>query len=110
MSEEDRLIRERLTALRSAPVPPPPSILPGPLRRKDPHRGRIAAAAAMLVALPLVLYLIPPRSVDESPALSGRIAAVEARLALVRDDGLRELLRREIELLRRELQVTEGRR
>lgn len=106
MNDEDRQIREELSALLRATIPPLPALIAIPEPRGRLPWGRIAAAAAMLVALPAVLLLLPPREAGASAALSRRIAGVEARLALVHDDELRALLCREIELLRRELEMT----
>ena len=107
MIEEDRMIRDRLSPLRRARIPDPPAVVPASVRGTGFPFGRVAAAAVMLLALTAVLSLVPPRE-EASSTPAHRLAAVEAQVADVRDDGLRSLLRREIELLRQELRIAAG--
>jgi 2-phosphoglycerate kinase len=60
----------------------------------------------MLLALVGVLYFVPGRSGDSKSAIASRLAAVEAKLAVIDHEELRELMRHEIGLLRLELEMT----
>ncbi len=104
MIEEDRGIRERLSPLRRVRVPPPPANPPSPVRRSGFPFARLAAAAMMLAALASALHFAPPAE-EGSSTLARRMSTIESRRGDVRDEELRELIGRELELLRRELEL-----
>lgn len=105
MNPEERKIGRILVGLRQASVPPLPALAAAVADRSPVPVGRMLAAAGMLLALVGLLYLVPGRAEDPARAIAGRLDSAEARLSLVDHEELRTLLRREIELLRIELDL-----
>jgi hypothetical protein len=108
MSDLDDRIRGALSGLAQAPIPKAPSIRPWtPERRTTPPA--LLAAAAMLPLLAGSLFFMPARGRSpEATALAAHINALEARIARLEDGELRSLMGRELALLRRELELSEG--
>jgi hypothetical protein len=103
MSDElDDRIRRVLGGLREAPVPPIPALRPAAERSRAPLG--LIAAAAMLMALAGSLFFLPRRPSEEG-LLAARIEALESRIARIEHEELRDLLGRELVLLRKELEL-----
>jgi hypothetical protein len=100
MNERDERLRDALRGLREAPIPSCPAMRPA---SPEPPRSAwgLAAAAAMLGIL---LWTLRPSPKPEA-ALASRLSELEARVAAVEHEQLRTLLRRELALLRRELEL-----
>jgi hypothetical protein len=98
---DDREIRIALQALRGVPVPPLPA-----LRHRAPRvLGALSAAGVMIAFLAALLWPAPLPTPAGSIDLSQRIASVTQRVDRLDDAELRALLTRELELLRRELEL-----
>jgi len=109
MNLDDERIRDLLGGLRQAPVPPVPEIRPAPPVQRRVPLVPLAAAAAMLVALGASLFLLPERAAAGPAAVAHRLDDLETKLTRVEHEGLRSLLAREVELLRRELRLASER-
>src|SRR5262245_60105569 len=104
MDLDDR-IRGALRPLRQAPVPDVPPIRPA----APPPRARplgLAAAVAMLALLAGSLFYASFRTSEPEVRLAGRLEALEARIDRVEHEELRQLLSRELALLRGELELS----
>ena len=103
MKHIDERIRAALQGLRRTPIPPVPALTG--VVRTPPSRRWIAWAGAASALLALALWAIrpPERSAPMPDPIGTRLDAVEKRIPAVGDERLCTLLRREVELLRREL-------
>ena len=108
MKDLDDRLRDALGGLRRAPVPRVPQIRPATSesRRVAPA---LSAAAAMLLILAGSLTFMPSRRLVPETVLADRISALEIRISRIEDEELRSLMRRELALLRRELELSMSR-
>jgi hypothetical protein len=103
MSDDlDDRIRSALGGLRGAAIPPVPAL------RAASGRARgslgLVAAAAMLLALAGTLWVFP-RPQGDAGLLAKRLETLESQIHRVDHEELRDLLGRELALLRRELEL-----
>jgi hypothetical protein len=106
MTNLDDRIRGALSALRRAPVPDVPPIRAA---RPEPRATPLglAAAVAMLFLLAGSLFYASFRAPTSEVRLGSRLEALEARIDKVEHEELRQLLSRELALLRRELELSQ---
>ena len=106
MTDLDDRIRGALRPLRQAPTPDAPPIRPATLEPRATPLG-LAAAVAMLVLLAGSLFYASWRAPGPESRLAGRLEALEVRIQKVEHEELRQLLSRELALLRRELELSQ---
>jgi hypothetical protein len=103
----DDAIRSALRPLRDADVPPVPAM--GVRAPESPRPSRLPALAAAAALLAILAGVLFSRPAPPSPhPLAARLAAAEAKIEAIEHPELRALLRREVELLRRELRLSAG--